>query len=88
MKKNFACHKKGDFMRFLCFLFFFLGGGEQDIVQNQPVSRRIRIHVQLGRRVTHDMSVILRIMPSEEGPEAIPEVAMDVAVFIESRVVA
>ena len=64
-----------------CFLFLFLGGGEQDVVQDEPIAGRIGIHVEFGRRVTHQMPIVLRVVASEEGPEPVSEIPMDVAVL-------
>ena len=46
------------------------------------------MHIQLGRRVSHDMPVVLGIMSAEEGPEAIPVITMDIAVLLQGSIVA
>ena len=46
------------------------------------------MHVELGGRVTNDVLVVLRVVAAKEGPEAVAEVAVDVAVFIQGAIVA
>ena len=64
-----------------CFLFFFLGGREKDIVQDEPIAGRIGIHVEFGRRVAYQVPIVLWVVASEKGPEPVSEIPMDVAVL-------
>src|SRR5579859_6740675 len=51
---------------------FLLRRREQHVVQDQPVARRVRVERQVGRRVADLVLRVLRIVPPEEGPGALP----------------
>src|SRR5256885_11370343 len=53
-------------------------GGKRDVVQNQPVARRMRMQREIGRGIADLMLRILGIMPAKEGPGPLPQVAVDV----------
>ncbi len=46
------------------------------------------MHVEFGGRVADDVLVVLGVVAAEEGPEAVAEVAVDVAVLVQGAVVA
>ena len=62
----------------LGFLLLFLCGREENVVQNQPVSGGIFVQVQIGRRITDGVLIVLGVMSSVpcEGPP--PKVAMNI----------
>ena len=46
------------------------------------------MHVEFGGRVADDVLVVLGVVAAKEGPEAVAEVAVDVAVLVQGAVVA
>src|SRR2546423_9583680 len=55
-----------------------LGGGEQHVVQDQPVPRTALVQRQVGRWVADRVLRILGVMAAEVGPSALAVVAVDV----------
>ncbi len=54
----------------------FLGCGEQDIVKNQSVSRRILVQGQFGWILSDDMRVVLGVVSPEQCKRSLAEVSM------------
>src|SRR5437867_10634482 len=48
-----------------------LGGGEQHVIEDEPVARRVRMQRQVGGRIADLMLLVLGVVPSEEGPGAL-----------------
>ena len=63
----------------LRFLLLFLRGGEQYVVQDEPVPRRVGIQIQVGSRIAHKMLVIFRVVATIKRPETFAQFAVNVA---------
>jgi hypothetical protein len=63
-------------------LLFFPRGGEEDIVEYEAITGRVRIEVQVRRGVTDEMLVVFRIVSAEKCEGALAEVAVDVSNLI------
>src|SRR5258707_9699661 len=59
-------------------LLLLLGRREQHVVEDQPVARRVRVLVELRRRVAHHVLVVLGIVAAEERERALAELAVQV----------
>lgn len=64
------------------FALFFAGGGEEDIVKNQPVTGRILVKTEIGRGIMDKMLIILRVVAGKESKRSAAEIAVQVAHFV------
>ena len=59
-------------------LFLPSRSGEQNIVQYQTISRRIGKQVEISGGITHEVSVVLRIVSAIVGPLSLAKLTMDI----------
>src|SRR5438477_11941936 len=69
----------------LSFLLFFLGGREEDVVQDQAVAGGILVEREIGGRIAHRVLVVLGIVSAVEGEGPLPVMAMDVFGLVGAR---
>ena len=69
-------------------LLLLFGGRKQYVIENQPITRRIRVHVKFGGRVADDVLVILGVVTTKESPKAVTEITVDIAVLVKCSIVA
>ena len=59
--------------------FLLLSRREQDIVQNQAITRAIRVEVEIGFGIIDVVPIILRVVSTIKGPEAFAKIIVNIS---------